>query len=100
MDESFPAKRLKSNKMINDRATSGSEATLHINEQIVGFKVPDKSTVDHLFHGFTDATCQRNRTIIRTIRGIYQPYIRWINHCPSIHMKIINMDIYLPKYLW
>ena len=45
MDESFPAKRFKSNKMIN-RATSGSEATLHICEQFVGFKIPDKSTID------------------------------------------------------
>ena len=52
MDESFPAKRFKSIKLIN-RATSGSEATLHFNGQIVGFK----STVDHSFHGFTDATC-------------------------------------------
>ena len=38
MDESFPAKRFKFNKMIN-RATSGSEATLHISEQFVGFKM-------------------------------------------------------------
>ena len=38
MDESFPAKRFKSNKMIN-RATVGSEATLHISEQFVGFKI-------------------------------------------------------------
>ena len=29
MDDSFPAKRFKSNKMIN-RATSGSEPTLHV----------------------------------------------------------------------
>ena len=56
MDECFPAKRFKSNMMIN-RATSGPEATLHICEQLVGFKIPDKSTVDHSFHGFTDATC-------------------------------------------
>ena len=55
MDESFPAKRFKSNKMINC-ATSGSEPTLHISEQFVGFKIPDKSTVDHSFHGFM-ATC-------------------------------------------
>ena len=48
MDESFPAKHFKSNKMIN-HATSGSEATLQINEEIVGFKVPDKSSVDHSF---------------------------------------------------
>ena len=52
--------------MIN-RATSGSEATFHINEQIEGLKVPDKSTVDRLFHDFTDATFQRNRTIIGRI---------------------------------
>ena len=69
MDESFPAKRFKSNKMIN-RATSGSETTLHISDQFVGFKIPDKSTVNHSFHGFTDATCQCNRTIICKIRGI------------------------------
>ena len=62
-DESFPEKRFKSNKMIN-RATFGSEATLHISEQIVGFKIPDMSTVDNSFHGFTDATCEHNRTII------------------------------------
>ena len=69
MDESLPTKRFKSNKM-NNCATSGSEATLHISEQVVGFKVPDKSTVDHSFHGFTDATCQHNMTIIGRIRGI------------------------------
>ena len=69
MDESFPAKRFKSNKMIN-RATSGSEATLRICEQFVGFKIPDKSTVDHSFHGFTDTTCQSNRAIVGRIRGI------------------------------
>ena len=40
MDESFPAIRFKSNKMIN-RATSGSKTTLHVNEQIVGFNVPE-----------------------------------------------------------
>ena len=56
MDESLPVKHFKSNKMIN-RATLGSEATLHISEQCVGFKIPDKSTVDHSFHGFTDTTC-------------------------------------------
>ena len=69
MDESFPAKRFKSNKMIN-RATLGSEATLHISEHFVVFNIPDKSTVDHSFHGFTDATCQSNRAIIDRIRGI------------------------------
>ena len=29
----------------------------------MGFKVPDKSTIDHSLHGFTDVTCQCNRTI-------------------------------------
>ena len=52
------AKRFKSNKMVN-HATSESEAILHISEQFVGFEIPDKSTVDHLFHGFTDATIGR-----------------------------------------
>ena len=41
MDESFPAKRFKSNKMIN-RATSESEPTLHVSKQVVGLKIPDK----------------------------------------------------------
>ena len=66
MDKSFSAKRLKTNKIIN-RPTCGSEATLHISGQIVGFKVPDKSTVDYSFHGFTDGTCQSNGTIIDRI---------------------------------
>ena len=61
MDESFPAKRF--NKMIN-RATSRSEPTLHIREQFEGFKVPDMSLVDHLFHGFT---CQGNSMVIGRI---------------------------------
>ena len=38
MDESFPAKRIKSNKMIN-RATSGSEPTLHVSKQVVGIEI-------------------------------------------------------------
>ena len=72
MDESFPAKCLKSKTIIN-RATSRSETTLHISEQFVGFEIPDKPTVNHLFHGFTDATCQRNRMIISRIvyHGLY-----------------------------
>ena len=92
MDESFPAKLFKSNKMIN-RATSGSEATLHISEQIVGFNVPDKSTVDHSLHGFTDTTCQCNRTIIRRICWIigrlwnrnncFPPFRRKVTRCPD-----------------
>ena len=47
MDESFPAKRFKSNKMIN-HATSGSEPTLHISKQVVGLGIPYKSTIDQL----------------------------------------------------
>ena len=69
MDEMFPAKCFKSNKMIN-HAMSGSEPTLHICVQFVGFKIPDKSTVVQSFYGFTDATCQCNITIISRIRGI------------------------------
>ena len=37
MDESFTAKRFKSNKTIN-RAASRSEPTLHISEQFMGFE--------------------------------------------------------------
>ena len=88
MDESFPAKRFKSNKMIN-RATSGSEATLHTSEQFVKFKIPDKSTVDHSFHGFTDATCQSNRTIIGRIRGILtRLWNRNYDSFPPIRRKV------------
>ena len=68
MDESSPAKRFKSNKMIN-RATSGSEPKT-ISDQFVRLKIPHKSTVNHWLHGFTDATCQRNRMIIGRFRGI------------------------------
>ena len=57
------------NKMIN-RATSGSEPTLHVSEQVIGLEIPDKSTVDHSFHGFTYTTCEHNRMIIGRIRGI------------------------------
>ena len=46
MDESFPAKRFKSNKMTN-HAMSESEDTLHNSEQNVAFKVPDKYTFDY-----------------------------------------------------
>ena len=65
MNESFLAKHFKSKKI--NRTTSGSKSTLHIREQIEGFKVPDKSTVDNLFDGYTDGTCQSNRTIIGRI---------------------------------
>ena len=69
MDESFPAKRFKSNKMINS-ATSGSEPILHVSKQVMGLEIPDKSTIDHSFHGFTDATCHSNRAIIGGISWI------------------------------
>ena len=69
MDESFPAKCFKSNKMIN-HAKSESEPMLHISEQFVGFKIAEKSTVVHSFYGFTDAPCQCNRRIIGRILGI------------------------------
>ena len=58
MDERFPAKRFK----------SGSEPALHVSKQVVELEIPDKSTIDHLFHGFTDATCQRNMTITCKLR--------------------------------
>ena len=58
MDENFPAKCFKS----NNHATSGSE---HISMQFVGFKIPDKSMVVHLFYGFTDASCRTSCVGIR-----------------------------------
>ena len=77
------------------RATSGTEPTLHIGEQCVGFKIPDKSTVDHSFHGFTDATCQRNRTIIGRIRGILtRLWNRNYDSFPPIRRRVTrNPDI-------
>ena len=88
MDESFPAKRFKSNKMIN-RTTCGCEATLHISEQFVGFNIPDKSTVDHSLHGFTDATCQSNRAIIGRILGILTRIWNRNHNCvPPIRRKV------------
>ena len=88
MDESFPAKCFKSNKMINC-ATSGSEAALHICEQFVRFKIPDKSTVDHSFHGFRYATCQSNRAIIFRIHGILTRLWNRNHNCfPPIRRKV------------
>ena len=90
MDESFSAKLFKSNKMINS-AMSGSEQTLHISEQFVGFKIPDKSTVAHSFHAFTDATCQRNMMIIGRIRGILtRLWNRNYDSFPPIRRKITS----------
>ena len=88
MDESFPAKRFKYDKIING-STSGSEATLHTIEQIVGFTVPDKSTVDNSFHGLTDATCQRNRKIIGKICWILTRLWKRNDNCfPPVRRKI------------
>ena len=42
--ERCPTKRFTSSKIIK-RAMFGSEPTLHISEQFVGFKIPGKSTV-------------------------------------------------------
>ena len=99
MDESFPAKRFKHNKIIN-RARSGSETTLHINEQIVGFKLPDKSTVDHSFHGFTDATCQSNRAIIGRIRGILtRLWNRNYDSFPPVRRKVTRDPDFI-KYIY
>ena len=82
MDESFPLKRFKS----NNRATYGSEA---ISEGIVGFKVPDESTVDHSFHCFTDATCQRNRAIIGRICQILTRLWNRNDNClPPVRRKV------------
>ena len=83
-----PVKRFKSNKVIN-RATSGSEATLHISEQLVRFKIPDMSTVDNSFHGFTDATCQSNRAINGRIRRILtRLWNRNYDSFPPIRRKV------------
>ena len=88
MDESFPAKRFKSNKMINS-TTSGSEPTLHVSKQVMGLEIPDKSTIDHWLHGFTDATCQSNRAIISRICWILtRIWNRNYNSFPPIRRKV------------
>ena len=94
MDESFPAKLFKSNKMIN-HATSGSEPTMHVSKQIVGLEIPEKSTFDHSFRGFTDATCQSNRVVIGRIRGILtRLWNRNYDSFPPIRRKVIrNQDL-------
>ena len=96
MNESFLAKRVKSYKMIN-RATSGSEPTLLVSKQVVGLEIPDKSTVDRLFHGFTDATCQSNRAVISRISWILtRLWNRNYNNFPPIRRKVTrNPDFIL-----
>ena len=55
----------------------------------MGLKIPDKSTVGPSFHGFTDATCQRNRTIIRRIRGILTRLWNTNHNCfPPVKKKV------------
>ena len=62
---------------------------LHVSEQFVSFKIPDRSTVDNSFHGFINATCQRNMTIIGRIRGILTRLrIRNQNCFPTIRKKV------------
>ena len=82
IDGSLPAKRFKSNMSMNC-ATSGSELTLHISEQIVGFKVRDNSKVDNLFHGFT---CQRNRWSFHKVNlaTIDLSYLRLMLRLPTL----------------
>ena len=88
MDESFPAKRFKSYKMIN-RATSGSEPTLHISKQVVVLEIPDKSAINNLFHGFTDATCQSNRAVISRISWILtRLWNRNYDNFPPVRRKV------------
>ena len=95
MDDSFPTKRFK----MTNRITSGCEPTLHISEQFVGFEIPDKSTVDHSFHGFTDATCQRNRTIIdRICWMLTRLWNRNHNFFPPIRRKITRYPDFV-KYI-
>ena len=92
-DGSFPAKRFKSNEMTN-RATSGSEPTLHVSKQVVGLKIPDKSTIDNSLHGFTDATCQSNRAVNSRISWILTRFWnRNSDSFPSIRRKVTrNLD--------
>ena len=85
--------------MIN-RATSGSQPTLYVSKQCMGFKIPDKSTVDHSFHGFTYATCQRNMTIIGRIRVILSR-LRNRNYdtFPQIRMRVTRNPDFIKTYL-
>ena len=99
IDESYPAKCFKSDNMIN-RATSRSEPTLHVSKQVVGLEIPDKSTIDHSFHGLIDATCQRNRTIIGTIRGfLTRLWNRNYDRFPAIRKKVNRNPDFIKKYL-
>ena len=81
IDERFLAKRFKS----NNRAVCRPEHILHIIEQFVGFQVPDTSTIDNLFHSFTDPTCQGNMATISRIRCLFtRLWNRYNNYFPPI----------------
>ena len=74
--------------MIN-RATSGSEPTLYVSKQVVGLEIPDKSMIDHSFHGVTDATCQSNRVVTSRISWILtRLWNRNYNSFPPIRRKV------------
>ena len=88
MDESFPAKRFK------------SEPTLHVSKQVMGLEIPDKSTIDLSFHGLTDATCQSNRAIIDRISWILtRLWNRNYNSFPPIRRKVPRDPDFIKKYL-
>ena len=56
MDEKLPGKCLEVYKMIN-HASPHPEPALQTNEQLVWFQELDKTTTDHLLHGFAYTTC-------------------------------------------
>ena len=49
--------------MVNS-CSVGSESALTWREEVVGFQVMYKSTIDHSFHCFAEATCERDGTIV------------------------------------
>ena len=60
-----------------------------LSKQGMGLEIPDKSTSDHSFHGFTDATCQSNRAIISRISWILtRLWNRNYNSFPPISRKV------------
>ena len=88
-DEIFPAKRFKSNNVINSVAF-GFETALYICEQFVGLMVPNKSMIDHSFHAFTEATWHRNRAVISMICSILTMLWNGNDDCfPSSKIQIL-----------
>ena len=97
-DESFPAKHFKSNKMIN-RTTSGSEPTLHVSKQVVWLEIPDKSTINHSFHGLTDASSQSNRAVTSRISWVLtRLWYRNYNSFLPIRRKVTRNPVFVFKY--